>query len=348
MVSKIALTLGVLVVLGGCDSITGVVVDREVRLAAIYTASTHSCGLTASGETYCWGNTAFSQGPAPARLATKERFKALSVSDIGSCGLTVEGELHCWHGEEPTPTRRFPDRRFGAIARAFGHSNCAVGPEGEALCWGPLYGGCQPLMCPDVRVVATEDPLVSVASGHWYSLGGSHDPHWQHGHTCGLAGDGTAHCWGENNYVGGSGPIEGIRFTSIDTGQADSCGLDADGFAYCWGTLFGTTPTKVADIRFSMISLGGFEVCGLSINGSVYCWGRTSAHAQIPTKIPTDVKFASISVSPQVTSYPGVHACGLTTSGEAYCWGQNRYGQLGVPDGMGTSEPQPVRQVVFN
>jgi alpha-tubulin suppressor-like RCC1 family protein len=50
---------------------------------------------------------------------------------------------------------------------------------------------------------------------------------------CGLAADGTAHCWPESAVSGGAVP--GIRFESLSLGTYHVCGVAAAGGAVCWG-----------------------------------------------------------------------------------------------------------------
>jgi alpha-tubulin suppressor-like RCC1 family protein len=65
-------------------------------------------------------------------------------------------------------------------------------------------------------------------------------------HTCGVATDNRAYCWGDGDFgkVGdGSGmdrltPVAvagGISFRQVTAGNAHSCGLTAEKRAYCWG-----------------------------------------------------------------------------------------------------------------
>lgn len=65
-------------------------------------------------------------------------------------------------------------------------------------------------------------------------------------HACGLASDGTAHCWGGNgrgqlgdeSNTDRSSPVPvagGLTFQQLQSGQNHTCGVTSTGVAYCWG-----------------------------------------------------------------------------------------------------------------
>ena len=79
-------------------------------------------------------------------------------------------------------------------------------------------------------------------------------------HTCGLRGDGTIVCWGDNEF-GQSMPPEG-EFASVSLGTGHTCGLKVDGTVSCWGE-DGHGESTPPEGRFASISAGLDHNCGL-------------------------------------------------------------------------------------
>ncbi len=64
-----------------------------------------TCGLTATGEVYCWGNMAqFSTAPVPAGGALRFRSLASTGTSAAVCGMGTDGLAYCWG-----------DNTFGAL-----------------------------------------------------------------------------------------------------------------------------------------------------------------------------------------------------------------------------------------
>jgi len=127
-----------------------------------------------------------------------------------------------------------------------------------------------------------------------------------------------------------------------------SCGLAADSSAWCWGARFGQAgefansgelgngtqigvlvPVAVAgSLRLSQVS----STCALTSQAAAYCWGEngagqlgngTSSGSLLPVPVSGASRYSSIGMG-------GSHRCALTSSGVAYCWGSNTFGELGL------------------
>lgn len=165
-------------------------------------------------------------------------------------------------------------------------------------------------------------------------------------HTCGLAEDGIAYCWGSN--VGGAlgdgtttdrlVPTEvagGHRFSSIGVGEAHTCGLTTDGDAHCWGVdpltlgggpvTFDSLPRAVPGGReFASLAVGTFHTCALDPDGAAWCWGvngngqlgdSSSVGRDAPTRVRGGHRFRTLEA--------GEATCGIELDGTVYCWGRN-------------------------
>jgi alpha-tubulin suppressor-like RCC1 family protein len=174
-------------------------------------------------------------------------------------------------------------------------------------------------------------------------------------HTCGVATNGQAYCWGNNNSGGlGDGttferltpvPVAGgLRFRQVSAGTDNTCGVTVDFLAYCWGsgdsgalgngaTNDRLTPFAVAGgLQFRLVETNLIHTCGVSYpDNQAYCWGLndkgqlgdgTRLNRFTPVPVFGSLRFRQVS-----TGFH--HTCGVSTVGQAFCWGWNRYGQLG-------------------
>jgi len=183
-------------------------------------------------------------------------------------------------------------------------------------------------------------------------------------HTCALATDGRAYCWGGNQWGQlGAGdstsrdrPVAvagALRFSTLSAGNLYTCGVTTTGAGYCWGRNElgelgdGTTKSSLVPRavsgghRFRTISTkrgtGRSVTCGLTDNGAALCWGwesealgqREIDDEKKPGAVVGGLVFGEISVGFS-------HVCGVVANGAVYCWGDGRYGQLG----NGATEPR--------
>jgi len=181
-------------------------------------------------------------------------------------------------------------------------------------------------------------------------------------HTCLVAADGRAFCWGGNdqgqlgvaggNRLSAPSAVGGdLRFIAIAPGLAHSCAIARGGALWCWGenehgqlgdrsqSARSTPVRSAAGYAFRAIAA---HTCGLTNDGSALCWGSDS-HGQLgdggtadrssPVAVLGSQRYASLDVGWNFT-------CGLADGGKAWCWGDNSAGQLG--DGTTTNRRQPT------
>ena len=222
---------------GGLDySTRGVTVVGGHRFASIAVGYSHSCGLTSDGTAFCWGLNASGQlgtpwtspsceggalcSTTPVQVAGAMRFTRLAASGWHSCGLTTGGKVYCWGLNN-----------YGQLGTPAPADPCS-------------YAGGSSARCSFTPVQVESDlAFTDLAVGTY--------------HSCALARDGGAYCWGSNDddQLGvsvsemcrdGSGsrsrcertpaPVEtSARFTSLAAGKSHSCGVTRDDFLICWG-----------------------------------------------------------------------------------------------------------------
>ncbi len=232
---------------------------------------------------------------------------------------------------------------------------CGIAVGGKLYCWGQDYGTGR------LGNGSAEDQVrpTAVAGGlsfRWVSAGLVH--------TCGVATDYRAYCWGSNDWGQlGDGTTTrrltpklvsgGLLFRQVSaSNDSHSCGLTTNNKVYCWGYNgqgqlgtgeYGdngeqfapvTTPRPLASTAtFRQVATGAGRSCAVTQAFKAFCWGEGTQGklgggpgSRISTPRPQAV--AGGLAFHEVTV--GVaHTCGTTTNSQVYCWGWGAYGQLG-------------------
>jgi len=259
-------------------------------------------------------------------VAASAQVKVVQVSyasaiagTVQTCGLSTDGLAFCWgQGSQGLfPSGVIGDREFDVV-RTGGQFSCGLA-SGVVSCWGGQ---------PATGETYLEPTPVPGAPGFTDLVVGDQS-------ACGLAGDGTAHCWGSNSSGelgdGTTTPSNtattvtgGHTFVALAAGRYHACGLTGTGEVYCWGgETVSTTPRLVSGgVAFASIS-GGF--CGLDASGEAYCWDDTQV-----TPTPTAVSgFTFTSLSGRTDK-----VCGLQADGSAWCWATGTNSPSAVPGGL--------------
>jgi alpha-tubulin suppressor-like RCC1 family protein/endonuclease/exonuclease/phosphatase family metal-dependent hydrolase len=183
--------------------------------------------------------------------------------------------------------------------------------------------------------------------------------------SCLTRSDGTARCWGRNNYGQiGDGTVQGrlvptavigSGWANISTSGSTTCGVKQDGTLWCWGLdNFGqlgtgrgapvTHPKQVGKShQWAQVAAAWTHTCATRTDGTLWCWGQ-NLRGQLgigtidrlhgtPQQVGTDSNWDSVTTG-------GWHTCGLTGAGAAYCWGHNAFGQVG--DGTIADRSRPT------
>ena len=339
---------------------------RTVQPTQLAGGATHTCGIDADGSAACWGDGLVGQlGSgfrtnvlAPVFISSGVRFKALGAGFVHTCGLAVDSTAYCWGGDalgqlgdgdaitDTVPVAVTGGHKFVALAIGYEHT-CGLIAGGAAYCWGSNLAG---ELGNGTTSQNPNSAPVPVSGGLSFTSLAAGDAH-----TCGLASDSTAYCWGGND-VGSLGdssttsravpaPVTGgHKFTAIGAGGSHTCALTANGDAYCWGNnisgalgdssgnVMQVFPVAVhaGGVRFTSIVAGYNHTCARATTGDLYCWGGNDngqvgpnggAATVVPVPIPVGLSGSAIVAG-------GFHTCAITTNG-AYCWGYNQLGQLG-------------------
>src|SRR5262249_20066645 len=98
------------------------------------------------------------------------------------------------------------------------------------------------------------------------------------------------------------------------------------------------------------VAAGGDHTRVLTGSGRASSFGRNvsgqlgyeqNSGTEEPNQVPKSVSLPGGSGSVVQIAAGGLHSLALTASGQLYSFGYNRYGQLGRPTNIGTTEPTP-------
>jgi alpha-tubulin suppressor-like RCC1 family protein len=240
--------------------------------------SSHACGVTTSGDAYCWGSNAFGQlgdgtnteRNIPVLVSGGLTFGSVSAGAQYTCGVTTSGDGYCWGrggngqvGDGAGSTSSVPLLVTGGLTftsvNAGSVHTCGVTTSGDAYCWGFNSNG----QLGDGTLTERNTPVL-VSGGLRF---GSVSAGVRGGFTFGVTTSGDAYCWGLNS----NGQLGDGTLTERNTPGLVSGGL-----------------------RFGSVSAGGFHTCGVTTSGDAYCWGYngfgqlgdgTSADATTPVRV---------------------------------------------------------------
>ncbi|MFL5495277.1 MAG: RCC1 domain-containing protein [Gemmatimonadales bacterium] len=342
----------------------------------------HTCGITDTGQAYCWGNnyegqlgngTTGTSQVTPGPVAGSLTFRLISAGETSTCGVTTDHRAYCWgfnnHGQlgDGTTTGRLTpvavqgDLQFQTIEVSDEHACGLTAGDRRAFCWGSNSTG----QLGNGSLSERHTP-VAVAGGrawHQVTLGDLF--------TCGVTTTGKGYCWGsdrEGALGDGSESIDRSRpspiagnhvFRQIDAAAFATCAVDTALHAWCWGDNTegllgdGTTITRftpravVGGLTFERVTAGLASTCAETTRNQAYCWGDNE-QGELGTGA-----FGQPPFSAKPLPVVGGHgfaqvsvgdgfACARTPEKVTWCWGYNGYGQLGNGTTMGSASPALV------
>jgi len=295
--------------------------------ASIDVGSGHTCAAVGDGTARCWGE--------------------------GGRGQLGYGSINDWR--EPVEVSELT----GAVEVSVGDEHsCALLGGGGVRCWGYRALGRLGNGFSDTGEDTTPAVVTGLSDAVAIGVGGAH--------SCAVASDGSAWCWGENNdgelgdgtSMNRSVPTEVAISDVVDiaAGKDHTCAVLLDGSAFCWGSnVYGqlgnwtfidsSTPVTVSGVVDAVsITAGDFHTCILRGDGGVTCFGKGSdgqlgTEATLDTPIPEAVSITGV----VAVSAGSAHTCAAKEDGSAWCWGANPDGRLG--DGTKLSAEMPMAVV---
>ncbi|MCL1929882.1 IPT/TIG domain-containing protein [Candidatus Saccharibacteria bacterium] len=348
---------------------TQVLVGAYEYIPLAVTAVTPGSGPIAGGQTITVNGSGFKQYDYGAE------WQQVAANQGISCGITTDNRLYCWgknyYGQFGNGTRSWNNDEYKPVlsdtldsplygkvikqvAVAYNHVCAVAGSAGDntndqAYCWG--YNGSGQLGA-DVSdtpyyyqsflpvAVDTSDALSGLyikqisASGYY--------------HTCAIASDDQAYCWGYN----GSGQL-GVD-DDFDNSYQSFVPVPVD------------TNGVLNGLIVKQISASHDYTCVIAGNANdttadaVYCWGANwsgqlgvdndydtgTPQSYEPVAVDTSNALSGLTIK-QISS-GGEHTCVIASDDQVYCWGANWSGQLGVDNDYSTGTYQSYEPVAVD
>ena len=277
------------------------------------------------------------------------KYTAFSLGEYHSCAIASDGWVYCvganWSGElgdGTTDDSLAPvaivrgEIPAGVTIRALSAGyqyTCVLASNEQVYCWGKNPSGQLGNSTTDSSSVPVAVSQGAIPVGVTLQSISAGD-----GHTCALASNDQAYCWGWN-YSGQLGDGQsGGDLNNYDIGIDSSVPVAVSG---------GAIPTG---LTLQSISVGdSHHTCALASNGRAYCWGANgggqlgngASGAGANSSIPVAVSQGAIpaGVTLQSVSTGVDHACALTSDTQVYCWGHKSFSQLGNNSTANSSTP---------
>jgi len=374
------------------------------QLSQVTAGWNHSCGIY-DQQAYCWGlntsgqlgNGTQAQSLVPVAVTTTgalsgKTIKSITAGSEHTCVVASDNVSYCW-GDNT-----YGQLGIGSTTRSLvpvavstagvlngktikvldaGYINtCAVASDDQAYCWGYNVRGqignnsvtqsTSPAAVNTTGVLAGK--TIKTISITMY-------------HTCAIASDDQAYCWGENSgklgnnstaqsnvpvAVNTAGVLAGKTIKTIAPGYSHTCALSTDNIAYCWGVgdegQMGNGVSSQSTVPVAIVTSGelsgktisslysaDWHSCVITTEGKAYCWGRNTDGqfgngTTTASNVATPVDMSGVLTGKTLTSISGsyYHTCAQASDNQAYCWGTNGNGRLGNNSTANTVTPVAV------
>ena len=225
----------------------------------------YTCGLREDDSITCWG-----QGGLQGELTSPPvgSFVSVTTGGVHQCALEQDGTPSCWGSQFDRDDSAPADERFSSLSSGLLHS-CGLQLDSTVTCWGYDHEGqssppggrrYDPDEVPEPTIPDPDETFSEVALRYY--------------HSCALATDGTAYCWGgKRSWSGRATPTtRGSPRSRRDSRTAAVSG-SRDGSAVCWGSNHDGRASPPVDRQYIEISTGRSHTCALRVDGSPECWG---------------------------------------------------------------------------
>jgi len=285
----------------------------------------HTCAVLSDGSGKCWGENGNGQlgdgteisSSVPVSINGLTDVKSISLGYSYTCAVLKNGSIKCWGSNQYLSDQIVLDNvKNISISEAsdvwpLESSACAVLNDGTVKCWGA--NGYWQLGDSTAGFYSIETPVTVTGINNASDISVGME------HTCALLNNGTAKCWGNND------------FGQVGNGETDLL----------------SPPVTVAGLNgLRSIIAGRWSTCAILTDRTVKCWGNNYSGW-----LGVDITESEASAIITPTSVKGLanvfqlsnNACALMNDETIRCWGDNRWGQLG--DGTTEDRMTPVEVI---
>ncbi|MBO9532178.1 MAG: hypothetical protein J7513_04290 [Solirubrobacteraceae bacterium] len=300
---------------------------RAAQFADLSAGGRTTCGTTAEGLLYCWGDGREGQLGRIGANSARHPVRVVGIYDAQQVAAGTN---------------------FGCTVLNRGSQ---INVQGIYACWGDGLSGQLGTGTFDraqyPQQVRTPDGFTRIEVGSTS--------------TCGIGAGGGVWCWGDDR-VGQLGdgsaqpklaapiPVPGLSsgVTDLALGELHACAVRADKVPVCWGFVAegrtGQPPTPdVAPIVYPTavpglsdivdVAAGSVHTCALrGTDGTVWCFGQ-NVRGQLGSGVPVGAFSATPIQVPGITGATAIAAGGQSTcavaGGRVWCWGDGQEGKLG-------------------
>lgn len=343
----------------------------DLRFSSLELSENTSCGLTDSGEIYCWGDNSNKLVTNSETYMTDAVPVAFDGRSIGISSSISGTEVV---GQSLTAEISIPDDVTGDLIVDYSwfDNDGKIHGAGSTLTLTDDLVGQRPRVVVELyqnfemiyqEMLTVSDPVLPADSNYTsrpyiVTTGDSH--------SCAINSESKIECWGGNDraQLGIGMPYANFEATelvltnavAIDAGGSTTCAITEDGELYCWGDNSNgqaipgsfqntvTIPTKALQGTFVSVSVGANHTCAINESGDLLCWGDNSAN-QLgnASDIQDGVLTHSLPAKVIAVSAGDSHTCAITEAGgSVYCWGSDSSGQLGNGSSGSQSSPQLI------
>ncbi|MEI7917846.1 MAG: prepilin-type N-terminal cleavage/methylation domain-containing protein [Candidatus Saccharibacteria bacterium] len=304
----------------------------------------------------------------------------VSASYNDTCAVATDNNAYCWGmgnfgqlGNNATVGSTVPvavstagvlsGKTIKSISTG-NNNSCVIASDNKAYCWGAnWYGGLGNNTTTDssVPVAVNTSGVLSGKTIKSITVGAYH--------TCAVASDNLAYCWGHGNSgqlgnntivdslvpvaVNTAGVLSGKTVLSLSAGVQDTCAVASDNLAYCWGSnqygILGDGTNNLSSVpvaantsgvlsgkTINSITASYYHSCVIASDNQVYCWGSNwygelGNNSTADSWVPVATSTTGALSGKTVISIANstFDTCAIASDFKVYCWGGADYGQLG-------------------